>query len=112
MEAAGVWFVKDKLRYSTGLWIGIVMACAMAIHMAVIIDEAVDTGTENGAKNKVIFQSVLRYIVVVSVFFITAKFKLGNFIMVFIGVEGLKAAAYMQPFIHKITHHQKKDDMS
>lgn len=112
VEAAGVWFVKDKLRYSTGLWIGIVMACAMAIHMAVIIDEAVDTGTENGAKNKVIFQSVLRYIVVVSVFFITAKFKLGNFIMVFIGVEGLKAAAYMQPFIHKITHHQKKDDMS
>ena len=41
VELAGVWFVEDKLRYSTGLWIGIALACGMAIHMAVVIEDAV-----------------------------------------------------------------------
>lgn len=110
VELAGVWFVEDKLRYSTGLWIGIALACGMAIHMAVVIEDAVALQGENGAKNKVILQSLLRYIVVVAVFFVTAKFRLGNFIMAFIGVLGLKAAAYMQPFIHKVLYLKEGKD--
>ena len=32
---AGIWFVPDKLRFTTGLAIGIALACGMAVNMAV-----------------------------------------------------------------------------
>lgn len=109
VQFAGVWFVEEKLLYSTGLWIGIALAAGMAVHMAVVIEDAVSIG-EGSAKNKAIVQSVLRYIVVVVVFFVTAKFRLGNILMVFVGVMGLKAAAYMQPFIHRVLYRDEKEE--
>ena len=32
---AGIWFVPDKLRFTTGLAIGIALACGMAVNMPV-----------------------------------------------------------------------------
>lgn len=101
IELAGVWFVSDKLRYTTGLWIGIITAVGMAVHMAVILFDSMDL-SENGAKSKVTLWYMLRYLVVVIIFFVTAYFKLGNLVMLFIGVTGLKAGAYLQPFTDKV----------
>ncbi|MCI8326223.1 MAG: hypothetical protein HFI37_00435 [Lachnospiraceae bacterium] len=106
VQLAGVWFVKEKLLYSTGLWIGIVLALGMAIHMAIVIEDAVTLYGEGGAKSKAIMWSLLRYIVVVVAFFVTAKFCLGNILMTFVGIMGLKAAAYLQPFIHRAIYHE------
>ena len=86
VQFIGVWFVKDKLLYSTGLWIGIAMAMGMAIHIAVVA------------------WSLLRYMIVVIIFFVTLRFRLGNVLMEFVGVMGLKAAAYLQPFIHRVLY--------
>ena len=100
VEFAGVWFVSDKLRYTSGLWIGIACAMGMGIHLAMVIEEAVrmgDTGTK-----RLSFKSVLRYLVVVFVFFIMMYFHLGNLVSAFIGVLGLKVSAYVQPFMHKM----------
>lgn len=108
IQLVGVWFVKEKLLYSTGLWIGIALAVGMAIHIAVVIEDAVTLYGESGAKNKVIMYSLLRYAVVVVVFFVTAKFELGNILMVFVGVMGLKAAAYLQPFIHRVLYKRER----
>ena len=47
VQFIGVWFVKDKLLYSTGLWIGIAMAMGMAIHIAVVIEDAIALNGEN-----------------------------------------------------------------
>ena len=33
VELAGVWFVTDKVRYTTGLLIGISLACGMAVNI-------------------------------------------------------------------------------
>lgn len=44
VEFAGVWFVSDKLRYTSGLWIGIACAMGMGIHLAMVIEEAVRMG--------------------------------------------------------------------
>lgn len=107
IQFTGVWFVKEKLLYSTGLWIGIGLAIGMAVHMAVVIEDSVTLYGEDGGKNKVIMWSLLRYAVVVVVFFITAKFRLGNILMVFLGVMGLKVAAYLQPFIHRVLYHDE-----
>ena len=79
VELAGVWFVTDKLRYTTGLVIGIALAVGMAV----------------------IAKSILRYVIVVIVFFVMMKFNLGNLFTAFIGVLGLKISAYLQPFTHK-----------
>ena len=45
-----------------------------------------------------------RYMIVVIIFFVTLKFRLGNVLMEFVGVMGLKAAAYLQPFIHRVMY--------
>lgn len=113
VELVGVWFVTDKLRYSTGLLIGILLACGMAINIAVVLQDAVDIYGESRAQAKIIAKSILRYVVVVVVFFVMMKFELGNLFSAFAGVLGLKVAAYLQPFTHKvITKIQGRGDVS
>lgn len=102
VQLVGVWFVEDKLRYSTGLWIGIAVAVGIAINMAIVIRDTVDLAAEKQAKMRTTLFSVLRYVVVVIAFVVVVYFKLGNAITMFIGVMGLKAAAYFQPFTHKL----------
>lgn len=101
VELAGVWFVADKLRYTTGLLVGILIACGMAINMAIVLQDAVDIYGESHAQSKIIAKSVLRYVVVVIVFFVMLKWNLGNLVTAFTGVFGLKVSAYLQPFTHK-----------
>lgn len=110
LQLVGVWFVEDKLHYSSGLWIGIGCAIFMAIHMAIAIEDAVSIGSENGAKRKVIAASLVRYITVVIVFFAMMYFKLGMLIPAFLGIMGLKFSAYLQPFVSKSL--RKKTDQN
>jgi len=102
IELVGVWFVEDKIRYSTGLLIGITVAIGLAINIAQVIRDAVEIYGADGARNRLIVKSVVRYLVVVVVFFVMMKFNLGNLVTAFIGVLGLKVSAYLQPFAHKV----------
>ena len=101
IQLAGVWFVEDKLRYSVGLWIGIAVAIGMAINMAIVIRDSIELAAEKPAQMRTTLFSMLRYIVVVIMFVVVVYFKLGNVITMFVGVMGLKIAAYVQPFVHK-----------
>lgn len=101
VEVIGVWFVSDKIRYTTGLVIGIILACAMAVNMAMVLQDAVDIYGESRAQSKIVAKSILRYLIVVIVFFVMMKWNLGNPIIAFIGVLGLKVSAYCQPFAHR-----------
>lgn len=113
VELIGVWFVSDKLRYTTGLAIGIALAVGMAIHIAVVLQDAVDIYGESGAQKKIVAKSILRYIVIVVVFYVMMRLNLGNLIAAFIGVLGLKVSAYLQPFAHRfIMKLQGRDDSS
>lgn len=98
----GIWFVADKLRYTSGLAIGIALACGMAIHISVVIRDSIDIYGGERAQARIIAKSMLRYVVVVAVFFIMMKWNLGNLFAAFIGVMGLKVSAYLQPFAHKL----------
>lgn len=102
VQIIGIWFVTDKLRYSTGLWMGIAAAAGMAVHMAVVIRDSVDLMAEKQIRRRVVLFSLLRYVIVVLVFAAVIFFRLGNPVVMFLGVMGLKAAAYVQPFTHKI----------
>lgn len=113
VELIGVWFVSDKIRYTTGLAIGIALACGMAVNMAVVLQDAVDIYGESRAQSKIVAKSILRYLLVVIVFFVMMKWNLGNPIIAFIGVLGLKVSAYFQPFAHRfITKLQGRGDVS
>lgn len=102
IQVTGVWFAQDRLRYSSGLWIGIVTAMAMAYHIARIIAETIDCMDAHKARVQITAKGIMRYAVVVVVFSITMYFDLGNLVTLFLGVMGLKISAYLQPALHKL----------
>ena len=100
-QISRMWFVKDKIRYTSGLWIGIALAIYMAVHIGIVIRTAVDTGVTDGHTRRISAKSVVRYIVVCAVVFAETILKIGNPILTFVGILGLKLSAYAQPFITK-----------
>ena len=102
-QAAGVWFVQDKASYSVGLWIGIGMAALCGIHMYITLDRAFD-GPEGDVGRRMTVANITRYVVIVVVFMALAAAGIGNPIVTFVGIMGLKVAAYMQPFTHQLTN--------
>ena len=108
LQLTGVWLVDDKLRYSTGLWIGIGCALFMAIHMAMSIEDAVSIGTEDGAKRKTIASAMFRYMIVLLVLVVMCYFNLGMILPAFFGVLGLKFTAYAQTLLGRLC--RKKED--
>lgn len=105
-ELIGIWFVDDRIRFSTGLWIGIGCAVFMAVHMAMSIEDAVSIGSEDGAKKKTIGSAMLRYFIVLLVFVVMLYFNLGMLLPAFFGVMGLKISAYLQPVYYRLSGKQ------
>lgn len=99
-EVVLLFFAKDKLSLSIGLVVGIMCAMAMAIHMAWSLNMALDLGQE-GAVSKMKMHNLIRYGVVVVLFGLLMVSKVGNPLTAFLGVMGLKVAAYLQPITHK-----------
>ncbi len=99
-EIVGLIFVEDYLFYSIGLIAGIACAIFMATHMAWSLNLAMDMA-EGDAVKKMQVHNILRYLIVVVVFFLLLFTKLGNPLVAFLGVMGLKVAAYLQPVTHK-----------
>ena len=101
IELAGVWFVEDKISYSIGLWYGVAIAVGLAINLAMVIFDAVTLGDSEHANRRIIAKSILRYVVVVILFFILGYFNFGNLFTALLGVLGLKISAYLQPLGEK-----------
>ena len=74
IQITGVWFVEDRLSYSIGLWYGITIAIGMAINLAKVIFDSVTIYGEENANRRIIMKSVMRYAVVVILFFILGYF--------------------------------------
>lgn len=104
IQFTGVWFAEDKIGYSIGLWYGIAIAVGVAINLATVIYDAVTFDGEGNANKRVAAKSMLRYIIVVILFFILGYFEFGNLFTAFLGVFGLKISAYMQPLLNKIVN--------
>lgn len=100
-QLAGAFFVKELASYSSGLWIGIVTAMATAVHMYRSLDRALDLDAGSAGK-KIQVQSIIRYVFIVIIMGITMINGYTNPLAAFLGVMGLKVAAYLQPFTHKL----------
>jgi len=102
-ELTGLIFVKDKLAHSIGMLLGIIIALAMATHMAFSLNSALDWDEEN-AKKAIWKSYLLRYAAVALCMGLIAYFGIGDIISCFIGIMSLKAAAYLQPHLHRFVN--------
>ena len=101
VQLIGVWFVKDRIQYTAGLWIGVALAMGMAVNMAIVILDTVEAMEQGRSSRKSLLYAVVRYVVLVAAFVLVWYLKAGNVVAMFAGVMGLKIAAYLQPFTHK-----------
>ena len=93
--------LAHRVLYSLlGLFFGVVLACGMLLYMnhILLICEGLDGKT---VEKCVIKHSIIRYISVVVLFGLICITGIADPITCFIGLLGLKAAAYLQPLIHK-----------
>ena len=100
LEILGVMIAGDKLYYSIGLLIGVILAVFMTFSISSSVQQAVDRG-EGGAKVTVISSYVIRTVVVLLVIILTGVMKLGSLVGLLLGVMTLKVAAYIQPYTHR-----------
>lgn len=98
-QITAVWFLADKLGYSIGLWIGILTALGCAVHMWWSIDRYLDYG--EGAARVAARDNLIRYGIVVAVMVIVMVTGVAQPLAVFLGIMGLKVAAYIRPITHK-----------
>lgn len=106
-QAAGVWFVPDKAGCSLGLWLGVLTAGICAAHIYRTLERALDF-SEKDAQKYVMSRSMMRYGLIMAVLLAQMITEAGNPLSCFLGVMGLKAAAYMQPFMHKVFREMSK----
>lgn len=92
----------ERVRYSVGLWIGILTALLAAWHMWRSLDRGLEL-SERGAVSYLSRQNILRYVIIVLILIVTASAKIGNPLTAFLGIMGLKVSAYMQPLTKKIS---------
>lgn len=86
-----------------GLVVGAAGAICMLIHMAVTTERVLDSGSESYANKFTVAQSMLRKLVFVAVLLICWKVLKIDLLAAVIGAMGMKAGAYLQPLIHRIS---------
>lgn len=97
----GIFFVKDRSGYSIGLGVGTLAAVLAAVHMWWALDRALDRG-EDAARKMITAQSLLRYGCIVIAMGLIMVSGFANPLAFFLGLMGLKVAAYLQPLIHRL----------
>lgn len=100
-QIIGAFVVETQWIYALGLWVGVITAIIMAYHMERSISLALDLG-DGDAQKYVQKNSTIRYAGVIIIFIAVGLINKHSVVPCFMGVMGLKVAAYLQPFTHKI----------
>lgn len=100
----GIWFPENKIAYALGLAVGTLTAMYTSWHMARSINKMLDLVEAGGSADRGMrVSSLIRYAVIAEVLAVSATFHQWiNPFSVFISIIGLKVAAYLQPFTHKV----------
>lgn len=104
----GICFVQDKPAWAFGILVGCLMTCYLSYHMARSIERSLDN--EAGASRIMRVSSLLRYGLVVLLLLVAYYLPHVNPIATFVGLMGLKAAAYLWPLTHKILSSFRKSE--
>lgn len=95
-----------------GLLAGMACAAAMLIHMAVITERVMDSGDQGYANKTTLIHAMGRKAVYIAVL-LAVLFKVPqvNPLAMVVGTMGLKAGAYLQPFIRRFSARREKDGL-
>ena len=86
-----------------GLCLGAVGAILMLVHMAVMTERVLESRNEAYANKTTVMHSMIRKLVfVAALIFFWNWFRI-NLLAMVIGAMGMKAGAYLQPLIHKMS---------
>lgn len=109
----GIWFVPSVLKYVLGLLIGLILAEGAAVHMYVSLcrNMNMNAGRESAANSYSVKNSMIRYAVILMVFLVICLTDVAYPLAVFLGLMGLKAGAYLQPYTHRYLFQKKEEDM-
>lgn len=97
----GAFLVENQWNYTKSLWFGILFAMINTLQMYRSLDRALDY--DEKTSNKMMVSSYLiRYVSVVIVLAIIMITEVMNALVVFLAYMGMKVAAFLQPFTHKL----------
>lgn len=86
-----------------GLIVGAAGAILMLVHMAVMTERALESQNENYANRFTVMQSLLRKLVFVAALFFCWRVLRIDLLAAVIGAMGMKAGAYLQPLVRKVS---------
>ena len=91
-----------------------VLAMFSAIHMDWSIRKnlEINMDQESAANAYSVKSSMIRYTVILMVFLAFCLTDVAYPLAVFLGIMGLKAGAYLQPFTHKYLFRKKEEDIN
>lgn len=99
----GVCILKRPVGlYSIGLWIGVLTAGLGSYHMWYSLEIAT-TLPEKEAGKMMGTRYLIRYVALIIVLGVLYYTNIGNAFAAFLGYMSMKAAAYLQPFTHKLS---------
>ena len=94
-------FFSRNPVYSTGLWIGVILALAGAYHMWWSLNRGLDL-PEKAAVKSMSTQNIIRYVIIAAVLAVLMCTNFANPIFAFCGYMGMKVSAYLNPLIHRL----------
>ena len=108
---AGIWFVDSPVKYVLGVLAGAVLAILAAIHMYWSIRKNLEVNMDNASAANAysVKSSMIRYGVILIVFLFFCLTDIAYPLAVFLGIMGLKAGAYLQPFTHKYLFRKQEE---
>lgn len=107
----GIWFVDSPVKYMLGVLAGAVLALLSAIHMYWSIRKNLEVNMDNASAANAysVKNSMIRYGVILIVFLFFCLTDIAYPLAVFLGIMGLKAGAYLQPFTHKYLFRKQEE---
>ena len=107
----GIWFVDSPVKYMLGVLAGAVLALLSAIHMYWSIRKNLEANMDNASAANAysVKNSMIRYGVILIVFLFFCLTDIAYPLAVFLGIMGLKAGAYLQPFTHKYLFRKQEE---
>ena len=108
---AGICFVEAPVKYVLGVMAGAALALLAAIHMYWSIRKNLEVNMDNASAANAysVKSSMVRYGVILIVFLFFCLTDIAYPLAVFLGIMGLKAGAYLQPFTHKYLFRKREE---
>jgi len=101
----GVLFLYPKRSVFAGLFLGMVLALAMFLSMAVVLEKSKKMEEPGAIQRRCVISAGIRYVMLIAIM-AAVIVRFSNWfhpIAVLIGILGLKAGAFLQPVIHKVS---------